>query len=618
MMIAWKKLCRTLSVFRSARAGNVAITFAFATLPILGFVGAAVDYSRANSVKAAMQTALDSTALMLAKEAATDTSDQLKDNALKYFTALFVRPEAKDIQTTVTYTTDGGSKIVITASASLPADFTKLIGYDTFNLMASSTAKWGTNRLRVALVLDNTGSMADDGKIGALKTATQGLLTQLQGAVTVAGDVYVSIVPFVKDVNVGATNYNADWIYWGTTTPTATFPIPQDPNATDNASWDATHGTCSNNNYNNSRTNCFTKGGTCSNSTYTTQSNCLSHGVCSVGGNTTQTTCNSNGTCTISGKTSQSTCTSAGVCSNTNYTTQSTCVNAGTCDIAGKTSQSSCQSAHHCSVGTWGSQSQCQSHGGTWLAGVWTSTPYTWTVGVWTPATFTPYVWTPGVFTVANHSTWNGCVMDRGYPISPSFLLDSLGAQQSGPDTTYNFDTNSSAPDPVTPRWSSLYPAETYSSCPQAVKALSYDWAGMNSLVNAMSPAGNTNQAIGLQLGWMSLVGGGPFPAPPAFDPLYQYTQVIILLTDGLNTQDRWYTDQASIDARQAITCDNIKAANITLYTIQVNTGGDPTSTLLQNCASTSDKFYLLTSAGQMTATFNEIGTNLTKLRVAQ
>ncbi len=30
------------------------------------------------------------------------------------------------------------------------------------------------------------------------------------------------------------------------------------------------------------------------------------------------------------------------------------------------------------------------------------------------------------------------------------------------------------------------------------------------------------------------------------------------------------------------------------------------------------DKFYLLTSADQMTATFNTIGTNLTKLRVAQ
>ncbi|MGE5166206.1 MAG: hypothetical protein ACM3IH_19585 [Sphingobacteriales bacterium] len=43
-----------------------------------------------------------------------------------------------------------------------------------------------------------------------------------------------------------------------------------------------------------------------------------------------------------------------------------------------------------------------------------------------------------------------------------------------------------------------------------------------------------------------------------------------------------------------------------------------PTSTLLQDCASDPHKFFLLTSADQITATFNTIGTNLTKLRVAQ
>ena len=148
--------------------------------------------------------------------------------------------------------------------------------------------------------------------------------------------------------------------------------------------------------------------------------------------------------------------------------------------------------------------------------------------------------------------------------------------------------------------------------------ALSYNWSSMTTLVNNMSPNGNTNQAIGLQLGWMSLVGGGPFPAPPAMDPNYTYQTVIILLTDGLNTQDRWYTSQSSIDARQALTCANIKTAGITLYTIQVNTGGDPTSTLLQNCASDSSKFYLLTAASQILTTFTTIGTNLSQLRISK
>jgi hypothetical protein len=101
-------------------------------------------------------------------------------------------------------------------------------------------------------------------------------------------------------------------------------------------------------------------------------------------------------------------------------------------------------------------------------------------------------------------------------------------------------------------------------------------------------------------------------------DPKYKYSQVIILLTDGLNTEDRWYTQQSSIDARQQLTCNNVKAAGITLYTVQVNTGGDPTSTLLQNCASSADKFFLLTSANQIVTTFQTIGTALSQLRIAK
>ena len=146
----------------------------------------------------------------------------------------------------------------------------------------------------------------------------------------------------------------------------------------------------------------------------------------------------------------------------------------------------------------------------------------------------------------------------------------------------------------------------------------------MKTAVNALSPAGNTNQGIGLALGWMSLVGGGPFPTPPALDPNYKYQQIIILLTDGLNTQNRWYTTQSSIDNREQITCDNINAAGITLYAVQVNTGGDPTSTLLQNCAGSpgkypdSSKFYLLTSANAIITTFGQIATSISNLRVAK
>ena len=177
---------------------------------------------------------------------------------------------------------------------------------------------------------------------------------------------------------------------------------------------------------------------------------------------------------------------------------------------------------------------------------------------------------------------------------------------------------------------SSKFPAEQYGSCPQAVLPLTNSWSSMTTPVTNMTPDGNTNQGIGLAHGWMSLIGGGPYPTPPAKDPNYTYSDVIILLTDGLNTENRWYTNQDSIDAREQMTCDNINAANINVYTIQVNTGGDAVSTLLKNCAGTApapnvlrkypdpDKNFVVTSSSGIGTVFNQIGTNLSKLRIAK
>jgi len=89
-----------------------------------------------------------------------------------------------------------------------------------------------------------------------------------------------------------------------------------------------------------------------------------------------------------------------------------------------------------------------------------------------------------------------------------------------------------------------------------------------------------------------------------------------------LNTQDRWYGDgyntSTQVDARQTLTCANIKAAGITLYTVQISTDGTPVSPLLQQCASDSTKFFYLTSSSQIVTTFNQIGTNLSNLYVAK
>src|SRR5262245_11792130 len=202
------------SRLRTDKRANVTVIFALATIPMVGFVGAAVDYSHANSVKAAMQAAVDSTALMISKQASSLNQTDIQPKAEAYFKALFNRPEATGVTVGADYTTTNGSKVVITAKATVKTDFMGVMGFSTMPIGVDSIARWGNTRLRIALALDTTGSMADDGKIDALKTATKSLLDQLKTAASKDGDVYVSIIPFSKDINVGSSNYNATWIDW--------------------------------------------------------------------------------------------------------------------------------------------------------------------------------------------------------------------------------------------------------------------------------------------------------------------------------------------------------------------------------------------------------------------
>ena len=69
--------------FLGNRSGSGAPMFALAALPLLSFVGAAIDFSRAASARTAMQAALDASALMLSKDAQTLSGDALGQKADK-------------------------------------------------------------------------------------------------------------------------------------------------------------------------------------------------------------------------------------------------------------------------------------------------------------------------------------------------------------------------------------------------------------------------------------------------------------------------------------------------------------------------------------------------------
>jgi Flp pilus assembly protein TadG len=444
-----KMSSRHIRRFFTDRRGNILPIFGLAIIPMLGLIGAAVDYSRANSVKAALQASLDSTALAMAAKAPTLTAAELTIQAQAYFDALFIKYNTTKVPLDVTFTNDGAPQITVSGKTSVNTMFMRIPGFGINSVVVagSSTAAWGNVRLRVALALDNTGSMDWSGKMPALKTAAKALIDQLKDVAKNDGDVMVSIVPFAKDVNVGSSNYSATWLDW--------------------EDWDDDNG------HDSSSTTCTKKKG-----------------------------------------------------KNGKYT------------------------------------KKCE----------------------------TTTTWVPD-----NHNTWNGCITDRDQPY----------------DTTNAAPTNSAT----------RFPTEQYNECPVAIMPLSYNWTALKTKIDAMQPKGNTNTTIGLEWGWHSLTQGAPLNAP-AEDSKYQYNKVIIFMTDGSNTQNRWDDSdydgdlkQQAIDNRMKLACKNVKDAGITIYTIQMIDGN---AQLLKDCASSSDKYFKITSASQTVSVFTQIGTNLSRLRVAK
>jgi Flp pilus assembly protein TadG len=200
---------------RNCDAG-VAPMLALAALPLFGFAGAGIDFSRAASARTAMLAALDATALALSKDAQSLSSAALTEKASEYFNSQFQRAEVYNVQVSHEFSSpqEGSFVLKLTASGVIDTLFTKMLGHSEIAFSASSEVLWGIKRLNLALVLDNTGSMASSSKMTNLKSAAHSLLTTLQNAAKQPDDIKVAIVPFATDVNVGTNNVNAPWIDW--------------------------------------------------------------------------------------------------------------------------------------------------------------------------------------------------------------------------------------------------------------------------------------------------------------------------------------------------------------------------------------------------------------------
>lgn len=201
-----------LRAFGDDRRGNVAMMFAFAVVPIAGLVGAAVDYSRASDAKQTLNAAIDSAALMAARDASKLTDGQLRTRIDGWIRAQ-LSPEWASSFSGATVAIDRAERTVnISGNITVPTTLMRVMGKDTMPVSTSNQSSWGSNTIELALVLDNTGSMSSSGKMAALKDASLQLIKIMEDATQEPGQIKISIVPFAVQVRLNTSLKDEPWL----------------------------------------------------------------------------------------------------------------------------------------------------------------------------------------------------------------------------------------------------------------------------------------------------------------------------------------------------------------------------------------------------------------------
>jgi hypothetical protein len=107
-------------------------------IPLIGAIGASVDYSRASAARVGLQSALDAALLYVAK----GDSENWQQTAATAYNAMVVGKNEASLGTPV-FSVDGDGNYVGQAGADVPTRISSLLGFSTIHVNARSTVKPG-------------------------------------------------------------------------------------------------------------------------------------------------------------------------------------------------------------------------------------------------------------------------------------------------------------------------------------------------------------------------------------------------------------------------------------------------------------------------------------------
>jgi Flp pilus assembly protein TadG len=205
--------------FNSDDRGNVALMAALAIAPLsLASLGA-VDLTHSLSARVELQDALDAAALAAGR---STTQDQAALQAIGERILQQNLANAGDVTlTSSSFKLNAEGAVVASASATFQPMLASLAGGGPAKVEASSEVERANSILEIALVLDNTGSMASSlgkkqsSKISYLRTSATTFVDTMDAASrqnTTPNSVRIALVPFSNTIRVGDEYRNAAWI----------------------------------------------------------------------------------------------------------------------------------------------------------------------------------------------------------------------------------------------------------------------------------------------------------------------------------------------------------------------------------------------------------------------
>ncbi len=192
--------------FLNETSGNVAIIAGLAIIPIIGVAGLAIDFQLVVTKKNTVQQTLDATMIAAARERQTGGNEQsVRAFADRYFDTLLNAndPGLSCDSLNLTFQEDS-EQIDSSVTCREPTTLSAIFGREEFVYEVGSGSTFGIGKVDVAFVFDLSGSMNNNGRLNALRTASNSALDVLLADDNEATrDVRIGIATYNHSVNAG-------------------------------------------------------------------------------------------------------------------------------------------------------------------------------------------------------------------------------------------------------------------------------------------------------------------------------------------------------------------------------------------------------------------------------